>query len=82
MPREPRKFSSLRGGAGETKVNPDSIERVVQRLAGTRDGELLLAWLREESMRAVPVSTDEALREANGARVFIARVLGMAQVGD
>lgn len=79
MPREARRFSNLRGGAGEAKVNPDSIERVIQRLAASRDGELLLAWLREESMRAVPVGTDEALREANGARVFIARVLGMAQ---
>lgn len=78
MPREPRKFSNLRGGTGEAKANPDAIERVMARLAGTRDGQLMLAWLREESMRAVPVSTDEALREANGARVFIAKVLGMA----
>lgn len=73
-----RKFADLRGERGAAKVNPDSIERVVQRVAMTHDGALLMVWLREESMRAVPVSTDEALREANGARVFIARLLGMA----
>lgn len=73
-----RKFADLRSPPAEVRVNPDSIERVIHRLSITQDGALLLAWLREESMRAAPVASDEALREQNGVRVFIAKILGMA----
>lgn len=76
--REPRKFSDLRPVVVEKKADADSIEQVVGRIAGTRDGQLMLAWMRDEAVVLSPLATDDALREANGVRVFVKKLRDMA----
>lgn len=81
MSRQPRKFSDLRGREPAPARDPDedTIERVIARLACTRDGARLAAWLRDEAQRPQHIGASDAqLREAEGARRLADRILEMA----
>ena len=74
----PRKFSDLRPAApAPEKPDDDSIEKVMQRLSLTRDGMLMLTWMREEiAGPSVLGAADYMLREAEGKRRVLHQLIG------
>ena len=80
MTRPPRRFSDLRPAPLAAPTTDEPPQRTVQRLfATTDDGKRVLAWLIEQTSAPSPHNASDAqLREAEGARRFIARVHDMA----
>ncbi|MFC5373975.1 hypothetical protein ACFPIF_15535 [Brevundimonas faecalis] len=78
---KPRKFSDLRGAVQRpAQEDEDTIDRVIARLARTRDGQLMAAWLISESQTPLHHGASDAqLREAEGARRLADRILEMAR---
>lgn len=81
MLTQPRRYADLRPSAAPAeKVDEDAIDRVLQRIGITRDGALMLAWLRDECRRPLPPGqSDAALREDLGARRAYDRLLQMSE---
>lgn len=51
----------------------------MQRLSVTRDGGLLLAWIREEiAAPSHPAASDDTLREAEGKRRVLHQLIGFS----
>ena len=82
MTRSPRKFADLRG-APVTLVltHEEPIDKVIMRLfTGSSDGLRVIAWMLNETAKPRPPNADDrALREAEGARRFVAEIQSMAQ---
>lgn len=74
-------FASLRPAvtvrpAGED----DSIERVLNRISASRDGDLFKTWLREECLApSHPSASDAVLREAEGKRRAYSDLIDMLE---
>lgn len=82
MSCQPRRFSDLRAASTPTIVHDDedTIDRVLARLASSRDGRLLAAWLKAEVQAPQHIgATDAQLREAEGARRLANRIIEMAE---
>ncbi|WP_374387086.1 hypothetical protein [Brevundimonas sp.] len=75
-----RKWADLRPHNGVVEAGDEDMpERVVQRLCIGRDGQLFLAWLKEQARAPQPGATDAMLREAEGRRQFIDRLVDWAE---
>lgn len=81
MTQPRRKWADMRGvvEAPAQRLTEEPIEQVMRRLfCATTDGQRVLNWMVETSHAAChPAATDAALREAEGARRFVARVREM-----
>lgn len=78
--RSPRTFAGLRADPVPVaeRVEGDSIEQVLGRIAAGRDGQLLMAWLRAECQAASHAGADaDVLREAEGQRRAYGRLIEM-----
>ncbi len=78
-----RSFDSLRRTVAEPgKPDNDSLERVLQRIGLTRDGQLLLAWMADEILApSHPGAADSVLREAEGRRRAFHEIIKKAEGG-
>lgn len=77
MARPPRKWADLRGEGVIAPPSADEpIEQVLRRLfCATTDGQRVLAWMTDTANKVTPPQAPEcALREAEGARRFVARL--------
>lgn len=77
----PKTFASLRGRpAAPARAEEEPIELVFRRhMIASADGQRLLAWMRAEVEDATPINCSEAaLRDAEGARRFVQKMLRMA----
>lgn len=82
MTPKPRRFADFRPQPLPAPIHDqEPIDKVVMRLfAGSGDGLRVLAWmLAETGKTCTPNADDRALREAEGARRFIAEIHQMAQ---
>jgi len=77
-----RKFSDLRPRAAARVLRTqEPIEDVVARLMACPDGHRVLDWMLLEAQAPTPgsVPDERALRQAEGARKFIAKFNAMAE---
>lgn len=77
MARSPRKWADLRTAEPPAPSSTDEpIEQVARRLfCATTDGARVLAWMAETANRVTPPQAPECqLREAEGARRFVAKL--------
>lgn len=79
--RPSRTFDSLRARDGVVELaRPDGIEAAMKGLAITPDGRHFVAWLQAEMRKpSHPAASNEALREAEGARRAYERLLDMME---
>lgn len=77
--RQPRTFAALRGEVvgDQARADEDTIDKVLGRIGGDRDGRLLVAWLKAECQTLAAGSSDAALREAEGQRRGFGRLIEM-----
>jgi len=82
----PRRFDSLRASrapSSSVASQEEPIDLVVRRLflAGI-DGPRVLAWMQDEVSKPTPLGCSEAvLREAEGSRRFVQRLIDMGRGG-
>lgn len=77
MAHPPRKWADLRAGVVTPPSSQDEpIEQVLRRLfCATTDGARVLDWMAETVGKVTPPNAPEAaLREAEGARRFVAQL--------
>lgn len=83
---QPRRFDSLRAARApkaQIASQDEPIEAVVRRLlfAGA-DGPRVLAWMQDEAGKPTPLGCSEAvLREAEGARRFVQKLIDTGRAG-
>lgn len=73
----PRKFDALRARPPATVASGEElIEARARRLFSSSDGGEVLGWLLDRANRVTPTgASNETLREAEGARRFMADTL-------
>lgn len=85
MDRKPRRWADVRGVVEPpAQANAEEpIEQVARRLfCASIDGQRVLNWMLETANRVTPPGApDCALREAEGARRFVANIRALTQ-GD
>lgn len=83
---QPRRFDSLRASRTpqpSIASQDEPIELLVRRLFLTGlDGPRVLAWMQDEAGRPTPLGcSDAVLREAEGARRFVQRLIDIGRSG-
>lgn len=82
MTRKPRRFADLRPQPIPDPIHDEEpIDKVVMRLfTASGDGLRVLAWMLGETGKTCqPNASDDALREAEGARRFVGTLHDMAR---
>lgn len=78
--KSPRTFAALRSAPipAAERIEGDSIDQVLGRIAVGRDGQLLTAWLMAECQAPSHAGADaDVLREAEGQRRAYGRLIEM-----